>query len=230
MRIIGGTAGGLILRAPKGLEVRPTPDLVRQAVFNSLGRAPEGARVLELFGGTGALALECLSRGAAMALCVEKSAKHAGFIRANAVSTDLAKGLEVRVQDAFTALSQLEQAGKAFDLILADPPYGAKHPGRRSDSLAQRLLDNPSLPRLLAAGGTFILGHAKRDELTLTAGWEERKKLRHGDTMMRFLVRGEASPGAGLCVQTPSFQFEPGEARLVGTDETVKVPDENCGN
>ena len=68
MRIIGGRAGGAILRAPKGLEVRPTPDLVRQAVFNSLGPRVVGARVLELFAGTGALSLECLSRGAEGAL------------------------------------------------------------------------------------------------------------------------------------------------------------------
>jgi hypothetical protein len=78
MRIIGGSAGGILLnwrpKAPKGFEVRPTPDLVRQAVFNSLGPRVQGARVLELFAGTGALSLECLSRGAANALCVEKSA------------------------------------------------------------------------------------------------------------------------------------------------------------
>ena len=65
MRIIGGSAGGAILRAPKGFDVRPTPDLVRQAVFNSLGPRVAGATVLELFAGTGALSLECLSRGAA---------------------------------------------------------------------------------------------------------------------------------------------------------------------
>jgi 16S rRNA (guanine966-N2)-methyltransferase len=83
MRVIGGTAGGVILRAPKGFDVRPTPDLVRQAVFNSLGARVEGARVLELFAGTGALSLECLSRSAVSAVCVEKSSRHATFIREN---------------------------------------------------------------------------------------------------------------------------------------------------
>jgi 16S rRNA (guanine966-N2)-methyltransferase len=83
MRIIGGSAGGMLLKAPKGFEVRPTPDLVRQAVFNSLGSRVQAARVLELFAGTGALSLECLSRGAALALCVEKSSRHAQFIRRN---------------------------------------------------------------------------------------------------------------------------------------------------
>ena len=84
MRITGGKAARRILKVPKGLDVRPTPDLVKQAVFNSLGARVVGARVLELFAGTGALSLDCLSRGAASAMCIEKSHKHAEFIRANA--------------------------------------------------------------------------------------------------------------------------------------------------
>src|SRR5207249_3692007 len=87
-------------------DVRPTPDLVRQAVFNSLGARVEDARVLELFAGTGALSLECLSRGAVRAVCVEKSDRHAGFLRRNLATAQLdAALLDVRVQDAFTALA-----------------------------------------------------------------------------------------------------------------------------
>src|ERR1700722_4075647 len=108
MRIIGGSAGGALLQAPKGFDVRPTPDLVRQAVFNSLGARVEGAKVLELFAGTGALSLECLSRGAAHALCVEKSSKHAAFISGNLERARLDSGLlQIRVQDAFTSVRQL---------------------------------------------------------------------------------------------------------------------------
>src|SRR6187399_1588969 len=84
VRITGGKAARRILKVPKGLAVRPTPDLVKQAVFNSLGARVVGARVLELFAGSGALSLECLSRGAVSAICVEKSQKHAGYIRRNA--------------------------------------------------------------------------------------------------------------------------------------------------
>src|SRR5213592_2538683 len=105
MRIIGVTCSGLILEAPKGLGVRPTPDLVRQAVFNSLGGRVLGARVLELFGGTGALSLECLSRGAANAACIELSPKHARFIEKNFVATRLPQdSFNLRVQDVFIAL------------------------------------------------------------------------------------------------------------------------------
>ena len=90
MRITGGNAARRILKVPKGLDVRPTPDLVKQAVFNSLGERVVGARVLELFAGSGALSLECLSRGAAGVLCIEKSHRHAEFIRSNAAAASLA--------------------------------------------------------------------------------------------------------------------------------------------
>jgi 16S rRNA (guanine(966)-N(2))-methyltransferase RsmD len=188
MRLIGGTAAGLILKAPKGYHVRPTPDLVRQAVFNSLGQRVVGARVLELFGGTGALSLECLSRGAAHALCIELSAKHARFIQQNFTLTRLpTETFQVRVQDGFTAIQQLAVAERLFDLILADPPFGKKNIGHRSDSLSQRLLDQAVMPRLLAPGGLFVLGHTKRDTLSLPTCWREIKFLKHGDSMMRFL-------------------------------------------
>jgi 16S rRNA (guanine(966)-N(2))-methyltransferase RsmD len=190
MRIIGGSSGGRILKAPKGFEVRPTPDLVRQAVFNSLGARVQGARVLELFAGTGALSLESLSRGAAHAMCVEKSSRHAQFIRQNLEQTDLpAECLSVRVQDAFTAIRQLAGERQQFDLILADPPYGEKNVGRRSSSFAQQLLDERPLAELLRANGLFILGHTKRDTLSVPPEWEETKLLKHGDTLMRFLRR-----------------------------------------
>src|SRR5687767_6618632 len=108
MRIISGTAANRILKVPKGLDVRPTPDLVRQAIFNSLGDRVVGAKVLELFAGTGALALECLSRGAATAMCIEKSSKHAGFIRQNLQIADIEPSrMYVRIQDAFAALAQM---------------------------------------------------------------------------------------------------------------------------
>jgi 16S rRNA (guanine966-N2)-methyltransferase len=192
MRIIGGTAGGVILKAPKGFDVRPTPDLVRQAVFNSLSDRVVGARVLELFGGTGALSLECLSRGAASALCIELSRRHARIIEQNYVMTKLPEGsFQVRVLDVFSALPQFATTGSQFDLVLADPPYGEKNVGHRSTSFAQRLLDDVDLPKLLAPGGLFILGHSKRDTLSLPAVWQEMRLLKHGDSLMRFLTRTE---------------------------------------
>ena len=187
MRITGGKAARRILKVPKGLDVRPTPDLVKQAVFNSLASRVVGARVLELFAGSGALSLDCLSRGAASALCIEKSHKHAEFIRRNAVTAGYGEALEIRMQDVFTAVHQLTEHGRQFDLILADPPYGEKNIGHRSTSFAQRMLDDVNLPKLLAPGGRFVLGHTKRDTLEIVAPWKEAKLLKHGDTLMRFL-------------------------------------------
>lgn len=187
MRITGGQAARRILRVPKGMAVRPTPDLVKQAVFNSLGERVIGARVLELFAGSGALSLECLSRGAKSALCVELSHKHAEFIRRNAAAASDVGTLDVQTQDVFAVIPQLVNAGAMFDLILADPPYGEKNVGRRSESLAQQLLDEPLLPKLLASGGRFVLGHARRDTLEIPVTWKEVKVMKHGDNMMRFL-------------------------------------------
>ena len=123
MRIIGGAAAGVLLKVPAGFDVRPTPDLVRQAIFNSLGERVAGARVLELFGGSGALSLECLSRGAVEATCIELSRKHARFIEQNFAQTEIDPArFHLRVQDVFTALPQLAQAGAQFDLIMAGRP------------------------------------------------------------------------------------------------------------
>jgi len=191
MRITGGTAARRILKVPKGLDVRPTPDLVKQAVFNSLGPRVAGARVLELFAGTGALSLECLSRGAASTVCVEKSTRHAELLRQNFQIAGFPHvQLQVRIQDVFVALAQLAGAGAQFDLVLADPPYGEKNIGRRSTSFAQRLLDDSNLPRLLNKEALFVLGHSKRDSLAIPLPWTERKLLKHGDSWMRFLGAG----------------------------------------
>src|SRR5437763_314031 len=154
MRITGGKAARRILKVPKGLGVRPTPDLVKQAVFNSLGSTVTGARVLELFAGTGALSLEALSRGALSAVCVEKSARYAEISRKNFQIAGFSSEMNrVRVQDVFAALNQMATHLERYNLVLADPPYGEKNIGRRSTSLAQQLLDDPHLPKVLAPGG-----------------------------------------------------------------------------
>jgi 16S rRNA G966 N2-methylase RsmD len=128
---------------------------------------------------------------------VEKSARHAAVLRQNVQAAGFAAGMvQVRVQDVFAALGQLAETGAQFDLIVADPPYGEKNAGRRSTSFAQQLLDDPRLPTLLFAGGLFVLGHARRDTLSLPARWQEQKLLKHGDSLMRFLsATAESTPG-----------------------------------
>jgi len=117
------------------------------------------------------------------------SGRHAEVLRHNfQVAGFASEALSVWVQDVFIAAAQLATSGKRFNLILADPPYGEKNIGRRSTSLAQQVLDDPNLPGLLAPEGLLILGHTKRDTLTLPENWQEKKVLKHGDSMMRFLA------------------------------------------
>jgi 16S rRNA (guanine966-N2)-methyltransferase len=188
MRITGGKAARTILKVPKGLDVRPTPDLVKQAIFNSLGTRVAGARVLELFAGTGALSLESLSRGAVSVVCVEKSSRHIAVLRENFQRAGFSPAaFQSRTQDVFAVLGQMAANGEKFDLILADPPYGEKNVGRRSRSFAQQLLDDARLPALIAPDGLLVLGHTKRDTLDFPVVWRERRMLKHGDTVMRFL-------------------------------------------
>ena len=72
---------------------------------------------------------------------------------------------------------------------MADPPFGEKNVGKRSTSMSQQLLDEEQLPALLAPDGLFVLGHTRRDTVTITPAWEEMKEMKHGDSMMRFLRR-----------------------------------------
>lgn len=205
MRIIGGIAAGRLLKVPHGLAVRPTPDIVKQAIFNRLGPRVAGARVLELFAGSGALGLECLSRDAAAVVAVERASRHATFIRGNLADASLpVERFELRTQDVFPAIHQLAAAGRVFDLILADPPFGEKNVGRRSTSMSQALLDEPLLPSLLADSGVFVLGHTHRDTLSITAAWSEVKQLRHGDSVMAFLEKSSAANGPTLALVPPT--------------------------
>ena len=122
MRIIGGEARGRRLIAPSGTDTRPTADKTRESLFNILVRDVPGARVLDLFGGTGALALEAMSRGAESAVICDVNAAAIRAIKLNAQAVMKDRpGVRVMQADYRTALRQLE--GQQFDLIFLDPPY-----------------------------------------------------------------------------------------------------------
>ena len=123
MRVVAGTAGGLRLVAPPGRETRPTSDRVREATFNALGSlgAIEGARVLDLFAGSGALGIEALSRGAEHATFVERDRAALEAIKANLATTGLEGQASVVAADATAFVAS--QPG-LYDLALLDPPYG----------------------------------------------------------------------------------------------------------
>lgn len=147
MRVISGTAGGRRLKVPKGV-TRPSTDRLREALFSILGERVVGARVLDLFAGSGALGIEALSRGAGEAVFVDRHGGACGVIRDNLAATGLS-GRVVKA-DVFAALRR--EAGR-FDLIFADPPYATT--GR--DDLAARFLGRPELPGLIRDDGWVIL-------------------------------------------------------------------------
>lgn len=193
MRIISGTAGGLALEVPKTV-TRPTQDRVRQAVFSMLGELVPGAHVLDLFAGTGAIALECLSRGAASAMMVDENKGVCDVIRRNIAKTKLA-GATVRQSDVFRLLPLLQRDGKQFDLIFADPPY--THCDEDTDFVA-KLLAEEALPALLHADSHLILeSHHFNRETKSWPGWEVLTDRNYGSTRivwLRKLPHGIESP------------------------------------
>jgi 16S rRNA (guanine966-N2)-methyltransferase len=180
MRVIAGSAGGIRLAVPRR-GVRPTMDRVKAAIFSSLGEAIIGARVLDLFAGSGALGIEALSRGAFSAIFVEDDRQSAGAIDKNLATTNL-KG-RVRRQDVFDFLRQRSNAEK-FQIIFADPPYEKAH---RGESDTEKLLNNESLPQLLEPNGVFVLEKRPTDTLPQTKLWRVIRQKTYGATEVLFL-------------------------------------------
>lgn len=129
MRIVGGKFKGRPIAAPSGRETRPTSDRAREALFNVLAHAPwspgiEGARVLDLFAGSGALGLEAMSRGAMFALFVDTDAAARGVLRDNIEALGLFGVTRIHRRDATDLGARPAGLGEPFDLVFLDPPYG----------------------------------------------------------------------------------------------------------
>ena len=147
MRVIAGSRKGHTISAPRGLDTRPTSDRVRENVFNLVGPL-EDATVLDVYAGSGALGIEALSRGAARAVFVENDPDAARTIERN-LDRLLLTGARVVHGDALTALAQEGAAGRKYDLVLVDPPYGV-YPDLEPQ-LARYL------PPVLAADGLLVV-------------------------------------------------------------------------
>lgn len=151
MRVVAGEHRGRTLVAPKGGRTRPTSDRVREALFAIIGSV-EGLDVLDLFAGSGALGIEALSRGAATATFVERSAPAIVAIRANAAMIDNPGRVRIVAADWRAALRAERAAGRVYGLCLIDPPYSLL------PRIAGRL--GPALQPVLAAGATVVVEHA----------------------------------------------------------------------
>ena len=181
MRVIAGRAGGVRLTSPKS-GVRPTMDRVKAAIFSSLGEMVIGARVLDLFAGTGALGIEALSRGAESALFIEEDRQSAATIEKNLTKTQLTG--RVRQQDVFRFLTTAAAAAEKFQIVFADPPYDQTKSG---EVFTEKLLGSKALPQLLAPGGFFILEKRPGESLPEMKSWRLVRQKTYGATEVLFL-------------------------------------------
>lgn len=186
MRVIAGAAGGIRLDVPKS-DVRPTMDRVKAAIFSSLGEEIIGARVLDLFAGTGGLGIEALSRGAASALFVEKNVDAIAAIERNLARTKL-QGQIVR-QDVFAFLRST-QTRDPFQIIFADPPYEKTKSGGEFTTL---LLKDQQLAEMMAPSGIFVLEKRPAEQTPGTPLWKVVRAKAYGATEVLFLQRAGVS-------------------------------------
>jgi len=170
LRIIAGSRKGARIFAPKGLEVRPTGDRVREAVFDLIGSV-EGAAVLDLFAGTGALGLEALSRGAASAVFVDSDRVAAETVLRNVEKLGL-EDAHVYREDAARRLASEAAAGRRYDLVLVDPPY------RMLSTFLPMLSSH--LPPVVAPGGLVVVESEGKEEPELPLPL--RTSRRYGST------------------------------------------------
>lgn len=178
VRLSGGEHGGRILPVPAG--VRPTEGRVREALFSIWGPRLAGARLLDLFAGSGAVALEAVGRGALAALAVERAHRALEVLEANVERLGEQGAVEVRKGVLPALLATLAEAGERFDLVFADPPYDYR--------------DYPALiaavTPLLAADGELVVEHSVRRGLPFeAAGLVRADERRYGETGLSFFRR-----------------------------------------
>jgi 16S rRNA (guanine(966)-N(2))-methyltransferase RsmD len=173
VRVIAGAYGGRRLVAPPGDATRPTSDRVREALFSVLGTSVQGARVLDLFAGSGALGIEALSRGAASAVFVDRAPRAVEAVRANLAALEIAA--EVRRMEARSWLRTASARADAYDLVFLDPPY------RRAGELGREL--SADLGAVLSAGARVVTESDRRHPLELELPLADER--RYGDTVIR---------------------------------------------
>lgn len=175
LRITGGTLVGRPIKAPKGAQVRPSSDRVRESFFATLGSL-EGVRVLDLYAGSGALGIEALSRGAERAVFVERAAGALEILRRNLTQLDLGDRSRVLRSDARAAIRQLGRRGECYDLVLMDPPYAS---GEAEGAMAAVVEAG-----ILSGEGTLVLESSRRHLPGEVAGLRRLDARRYGDTVM----------------------------------------------
>lgn len=184
MRIISGTAKGTPLRVPRGMRVRPTGGRVRESLFSMLGATVVGARVLDVFAGSGALGIEALSRGAAWCGFVEKGRPALAALEENLARSGLGERAEVLRCDAFAVVPLLD-AGRPVGLVLIDPPYAALH--QRLDRFVA-FLEELAQSAAVARDALIVLQHDSRTAIPDAVGpLRATDRRTYGTTALTFL-------------------------------------------
>jgi len=183
MRVVGGSLRGRALAAPKTQAIRPTADRLREALFNILihayGDPVTGARVLDLFAGTGALGIEALSRGAAFALFIDDAAEARALLRENTAALGLGGRSRIFRRDA-TKLGPAHPL-EPFSLVFLDPPYG--------HGLAEKALASARAGGWLAPDALIVVEEAAKSQFAAPKGFDEIERRRYDDTEFVFLAR-----------------------------------------
>lgn len=187
MRIIAGSAGSIPLKVPRSL-TRPTADRVREAVFSVLSGVIPGARVLDLFAGSGSLGLEALSRGASEATFVDSYAPACAVISENLQKTRLSGG-QVQRREVLSFLSTAPEG--RYDLIFADPPYAQDEAGL---TLLTSLLTLPALATSLTTDGILVLESIATVPLPGSPLWELVREKNYGTTRVSYLKPRQSVP------------------------------------
>jgi 16S rRNA (guanine966-N2)-methyltransferase len=184
VRVIAGEAGGLRLVAPKGDRTRPTADRVKESLFSALGSRIAGASVLDLYAGSGALGIEALSRGARVAVLVDRAEAATVAIRANLASTRMADRARV-VRRPVEAVLRANPPGEApFDLVFVDPPY-AQAPG-----VVAAVLDGLAAADWATAEASIVVeGAVGAARPAWPAGWDATWERASGGTLVTVLAR-----------------------------------------
>ena len=174
MRVITGTARGIQLKTPEGLQTRPTSDRVKEACFSIIQFDIPGSRVLDLFGGTGQLGIEALSRGAKSAVFVDASNKACALIRENLKRTKLDQQGRVVCSDY---LSYLKRSGEKFDIIFLDPPY--------AEVFLENALNLITEIDILQTNGIIVTERPLGKELPWEyEGYQRSKDYKYGNTLL----------------------------------------------
>ncbi len=179
MRVIAGSARRLLLKAPDGMDTRPTADRVKESLFNMLNPDLYGCAFLDLFSGSGAIGIEALSRGAQRAVLVDASMECAGIIKQNLEVTRLGENAEIINEDVYAAIERLGRRGDKFDIIFMDPPYAAGYYVPVMEAIKKA--------DILAAEGYIVAESAKGVDFTAAEGFKIFKERKCGPAVMNFL-------------------------------------------